>query len=162
MPVLPAVASTTRPPGFRAPRFSASRIIHFPARSCADWPGFMNSALPRMVQPVASEACFSLIRGVLPIASTTSLLMVMSGESSPVCCQIWRDRSAHGAKVEGFCTAANSAGFGEHHLAHVDISGEKPRLAIGQVVFPQPAEPVIEAERLQVRPGRAEVISPGR
>src|SRR5437868_6087647 len=77
MPVLPAVASTTRPPGLRSPRFSASRIIHLPARSFTDWPGFMNSALPRMVQPVNSDARFSLIRGVLPIASTTSLLKVM-------------------------------------------------------------------------------------
>src|ERR1700733_11925752 len=77
MPVFPAVASRTRPPGFNSPRFSASRIIHLPARSFTDWPGFMNSALPRMVQPVISEARVSLINGVLPIASTTSLLMVM-------------------------------------------------------------------------------------
>src|SRR6185437_9969840 len=77
MPVLPAVASTTRPPGLRSPRFSASRIIHLPARSFTDWPGFMNSALPRMVQPVSSEARFSLMRGVLPIASTTSWLIVI-------------------------------------------------------------------------------------
>jgi len=37
----------------------------------------MNSALPRMVQPVSSEARVSLMSGVLPIASTTRLLMVM-------------------------------------------------------------------------------------
>src|SRR5215468_10763011 len=79
MPVLPAVDSTTSPPGLRSPRFSASRIIHLPARSFTDWPGFMNSALPRMVQPVASEARFSLMSGVLPMASTTSLLKIMSG-----------------------------------------------------------------------------------
>ena len=30
------------------------------ARSLTDWPGFMNSALPRMVQPVSSEARFEL------------------------------------------------------------------------------------------------------
>ncbi len=71
--------STTRPPGLRSPRFSASRIIHLPARSLTDWPGFMNSALPRMVQPVCSDARFSLISGVLPIASTTSLLMFICG-----------------------------------------------------------------------------------
>src|ERR1700704_4731649 len=74
MPVLPAVDSTTRPPGLRSPRFSASRIIHLPARSLTDWPGFMNSALPRIVQPVSSDACLSLIRGVLPIAWMASLL----------------------------------------------------------------------------------------
>src|SRR3569832_235924 len=77
MPVLPAVASTTRPPGFSSPRISASKIIHLPARSLTDWPGFMNSALPRMVQPVSSEARFNLISGVLPIASMTSLLIFM-------------------------------------------------------------------------------------
>ncbi|MGY4359704.1 hypothetical protein ACVW0J_006197 [Bradyrhizobium sp. i1.7.7] len=77
--MLPAVASTTRPPGLSSPRFSASRIIHLPARSFTDWPGFMNSALPRMVQPVSSEARLSLMSGVLPMASTTSFLMVMSG-----------------------------------------------------------------------------------
>src|SRR5215469_7469653 len=79
MPVLPAVDSTTSPPGLSSPRFSASRIIHLPARSFTDWPGFMNSALPRMVQPVASDARFSLMSGVLPIASTTSLLKIMFG-----------------------------------------------------------------------------------
>src|SRR6201997_725081 len=80
IPVLPAVASTTRPPGLSSPRFSASRIIHFPARSFTDWPGFMNSALPRMVQPVNSEARFNLISGVLPIASMTSLLIFMRAD----------------------------------------------------------------------------------
>src|SRR6478736_294376 len=73
MPVLPAVASTTSPPGRSSPRFSASRIIHLPALSFTDWPGFMNSALPRMVQPVSSEARFSLIRGVRPTAAATPL-----------------------------------------------------------------------------------------
>ena len=70
MPVFPAVASTTRPPGLISPRASASRIIWRPARSFTDWPGFMNSALPRMVQPVSSDARLSLISGVLPMAST--------------------------------------------------------------------------------------------
>ena len=52
--------STTRPPGLRSPRFSASRIIHLPARSLTDWPGFMNSALPRMVQPVSFGSMLEL------------------------------------------------------------------------------------------------------
>ena len=56
MPVLPAVLSTTRPPGLTSPRRSASRMIWRAARSLTDWPGFMNSALPRIVQPVAAEA----------------------------------------------------------------------------------------------------------
>ena len=60
MPVLPAVPSTTRPPGLISPRFSASRIIWRAGRSFTEPPGFMNSALPRMVQPVAAEAPFEL------------------------------------------------------------------------------------------------------
>ena len=80
MPVLPAVLSTTSPPGLISPRFSASRIIWRAARSFTDWPGFMNSALPRMVQPVAAEARLSLISGVLPMASTIpSLICIAAG-----------------------------------------------------------------------------------
>jgi hypothetical protein len=49
-----------------------------PARSFTDWPGFMNSALPRISQPVVSDARFSLISGVLPIASITDPYMGLS------------------------------------------------------------------------------------
>ena len=38
-----------------------------------------------------------------------------------------------------------SARFREHHLTHVDISGQEPRLAIGEVILPQPPEAVVEA-----------------
>src|SRR6266581_1060384 len=55
-----------------------------------------------------------------------------------------------------------SAGFGEHHLSHVDISGQESGFAIGEVVFPQPTEAVVEARRHQVRPGRPEIASPDR
>ena len=72
MPVLPAVPSTIVPPGFSTPRCSASMMIASPARSFTEPPGFMNSALPRMVQPVASEARRSRISGVLPIAPARS------------------------------------------------------------------------------------------
>src|SRR3984885_2549351 len=72
MPVLPAVPSTTIPPGRKAPRATASLIIASAARSLTEPPGFMNSALPRIVHPVASEAARSLMRGVRPIAATTS------------------------------------------------------------------------------------------
>ncbi len=71
MPVLPAVPSTMIPPGRNAPRAIASRMIASAARSLTEPPGFMNSALPRIVQPVASEAALSWISGVWPIASTT-------------------------------------------------------------------------------------------
>src|SRR5437588_5959075 len=55
-----------------------------------------------------------------------------------------------------------SAGFREHHLTHVDISGQESGFAIGEVVFPQAPEAVVEARRHQVRPGRAEIASPDR
>ncbi len=47
MPVLPAVPSTMVPPGRSAPRATASLMMYSAARSLTDWPGFMNSALPR-------------------------------------------------------------------------------------------------------------------
>ena len=37
----------------------------------------MNSALPKMVQPVSSEAFLSFIRGVLPMAWVTSVAICM-------------------------------------------------------------------------------------
>jgi hypothetical protein len=66
MPVLPAVPSTMTPPGRSAPRSSASLMIASAARSLTEPPGFKNSALPRIVQPVSSEARRSLMSGVLP------------------------------------------------------------------------------------------------
>ena len=75
MPVLPAVPSTMTPPGFNSLFASASRMIASAARSFTDWPGFMNSALPRMVQPVSAEARSSLMSGVLPMASMTPSFM---------------------------------------------------------------------------------------
>ena len=66
---------------------------HLPAgRSFTDWPGFMNSALPRMVQPVAADARSSLISGVLPMASTmpSRICMVITAFSAR-----FRDRSGH-------------------------------------------------------------------
>ena len=71
MPVFPAVPSTITPPGFSRPRASASRTIPSAARSFTEPPGFMNSALPRISQPVSSDGPRSLINGVLPMASRT-------------------------------------------------------------------------------------------
>src|ERR1700744_104610 len=133
MPGLRAVASTTSPPGLRSPRFSASRIIHLPARSFTDWPGFMNSALPKMVQPVASEARFSLMSGVLPMASTTSLLKVISGDppvfphvpKQQACALVPANVVNEGGQhkptkcLELKCLALPR--FCEHHLPDVDI-----------------------------------------
>ena len=77
MPVLPAVPSMMVPPGLSSPRAIASRMMNNAARSLTDWPGFMNSAFPRIVHPVSSEALRNLIRGVLPIAAMVSCLMSM-------------------------------------------------------------------------------------
>src|SRR5688572_23667731 len=56
----------------------------------------------------------------------------------------------------------HSARFREHHLTYVDISGQEPGLAIGEVILPQPPEAIIEARRRQGGPGRAEIASPDR
>ena len=79
MPVLPAVPSTFTPPGLSCPCRSASSTIAFAARSFTDPPGFMNSALPKIVHPVRSEALRSLISGVLPTVSTKSEQIMEKG-----------------------------------------------------------------------------------
>ena len=71
MPVLPAVPSTMTPPGRSVPRAIASRTIARAARSLTEPPGFMNSALPRIVQPVAADAARNLMSGVFPMDSMT-------------------------------------------------------------------------------------------
>ena len=73
IPVLPAVPSTITPPGRKSPRASASKTIAFAARSLTEPPGFINSAFPKILQPVSSEALRSFISGVLPTASRKSL-----------------------------------------------------------------------------------------
>ncbi len=47
-------------------------MIASAARSFTDPPGFMNSALPRIVQPVSAEARLSFIIGVLAMAARRS------------------------------------------------------------------------------------------
>jgi hypothetical protein len=73
--VLPAVPSTTVPPGLSRPRFSASSTTYRAARSLTEPPGFWNSALPRISQPVSSESFFRRMRGVLPIAEMAWLAL---------------------------------------------------------------------------------------
>ena len=48
------------------------------ARSLTDWPGFMNSAVPRIVHPVTADTRSSLISGVLPMASIIPLRTAFS------------------------------------------------------------------------------------
>ena len=83
IPVLPAVPSTTVPPGFNAPEVRAARTMDRAARSLIEPPGFMNSALPRISHPVWSDRRFSRTRGVFPIRSMTDGVAdkaVLSGE----------------------------------------------------------------------------------
>src|ERR1700761_3001530 len=103
MPVLPAVPSTTVPPGLRMPRRSASSTIHFAARSLTEPPGFMNSALPRISQPVSSLKRCRRMRGVLPTAPTKPLTLLTS--SSP-----------RAQKLRNDMVAAD--GFGEPRAEH--------------------------------------------
>ena len=71
MPVFPAVPSTMVPPGFSAPDARAPWTIDRAARSLIEPPGFMNSALPRISQPVSSDRRFRRTSGVWPIRSMT-------------------------------------------------------------------------------------------
>jgi len=72
IPVFPAVPSTIIPgyPGTNFPYSSAYFISHKAALSLTLPPGFINSALPYILHLVNSLALFSLIKGVLPIASS--------------------------------------------------------------------------------------------
>ena len=54
-------------------QFGSRSIMREAARSLTEPPGFMNSALRRMVQPVSAEARSSLISGVWPMASMIPL-----------------------------------------------------------------------------------------
>src|SRR5689334_1054857 len=58
--------------------------------------------------------------------------------------------------------ARQLSGFREDDLADVDIARQESGFAVGEIVLPQPPEPVVEAKRNQVRPRFAEIISPGR
>jgi hypothetical protein len=63
------VPSTSVPPGCNCPLRSAASMMARAARSFTEPPGFMNSALPRISQPVSSLKRFRRISGVLPMAS---------------------------------------------------------------------------------------------
>lgn len=71
MPVLPAVPSTTVPPGHSCPDMTASWIKNRAARSFTEPPPLQNSAFARISQPVSSLILFSRTSGVLPIIPTS-------------------------------------------------------------------------------------------
>src|SRR6185503_5848607 len=123
MPVLPAVPSTMRPPGSMTPRRSPSSTMYLAARSLTEPPGFANSAFPRIVQPVSSEACRSLISGVLPTASTKSVRMsIRSCEEL-----LDGDRDLLGAHRR---LVGNMQRVAEHELQRV-LTGRKRKLRFG-------------------------------
>jgi hypothetical protein len=68
-PVFPDVASTMVPPGFSLPDRSASAIILTAMRSLTEPPGLKNSTFAYNEQAKREPMRFSLINGVLPIAS---------------------------------------------------------------------------------------------
>src|SRR5437867_8418421 len=71
IPVFPAVPSSIVAPSRRSPRASASSIIPRAARSFTEPPGFMNSALPRISQPVSSDTRRRRRSGVRPMWPST-------------------------------------------------------------------------------------------
>ena len=73
MPVLPAVPSTTVPPGWSLPAFSASRMMNERGAVLDRLARVHELGLAEDRQPVSSEARLSLISGVLPIASMMPL-----------------------------------------------------------------------------------------
>src|SRR6266581_6367224 len=70
-PVLPDVASTTRPPGLSRPSRSAASIIAMPMRSFTEPPGLKNSALAYTGVRTPCVTRLSRISGVQPIVSRT-------------------------------------------------------------------------------------------
>ena len=84
-----------QPAGLSWPLSIASVTMPSAARSFTDRPGFMNSALPRIVQPVSSDARRSLISGVLPMASSVAV-------SESACARLYRfQRDAAVAQIIG-------------------------------------------------------------
>ena len=72
IPVFPAVPSTTVPP-LAINFFSwASLIKARAALSFTDPPGFKNSAFPKLLQPVFSDAALNFINGVFPFPEIKS------------------------------------------------------------------------------------------
>ena len=69
MPVFPAVPSTIVPPCLSVPSRSAARIMPSAVLSLTDPPGFINSHLPKISQPVSSERALNRTKGVFPMRS---------------------------------------------------------------------------------------------
>src|SRR5690606_6201251 len=152
MPVLPAVPSTTVPPGLRTPRCSASSTIQRAARSLTLPPGFMNSALPRISQPVSSLGPFRRSSGVFPTASTKPLRRLILRRTP------WMAQRLAASK-KAILNDGNSARDAHRHrdIAQVDV----PRRPLEEVVGPVAAgggglaeAAAVGAQHLELRPHR--------
>src|SRR5262245_11067736 len=120
-------------------------MMNSAARSFTDWPGFMNSALPRMVQPVCTEARLSRIRGVLPIASTMPSRVCMpknqtGGQGTGTLDD--RSRPDKAAQVRAARDRCCGAGPG--------VGLRRPRPAIRRLAFDRPL----------LQPGRNRIVDP--
>lgn len=89
-----------------APFSSASLTIHSAALSLTDPPGFMNSALPKISQPVSSDRPLSLSSGVLPTAPQKPSIgrsCAAPTEDKHLFCRLKLDPKAHLAvRVSGW------------------------------------------------------------
>jgi hypothetical protein len=72
MPVLPLVASMTRPPGGSRPSASAASIMDSPARSLTLAAGLKNSSLAKTVASRPAAKRLIRTRGVRPTSSVAS------------------------------------------------------------------------------------------
>src|SRR6185312_3845193 len=145
MPVLPAVPSTSVSPGLILPARSADSIIDRPMRSLIEPPGLAFSSLKNSSQTPASRRC-ALTIGVLPISSSTLLLMVMgfrySGRRTrPNCaCGAYRRMITHAvcpaapAKMRGRRDGRGSVRRSAMPLPHVDELVLGPELFFLHVV----------------------------
>src|SRR5262245_33194719 len=81
----------------------------------------MNSALPRMVQPVASEARLSLMRGVRPTAAATPLAKGKARSPCPMSDGwLWRHPNEGGGTPQ----VRRRRWGSDPHLAHENVSRE--------------------------------------
>jgi len=68
------------PPFFNKPDCSASKTMLLAARSLTEPLTDMNSALAYILQPVCSDRDFKYSKGVLPIESSSELLLLLLQE----------------------------------------------------------------------------------
>src|SRR5262245_19936586 len=151
IPVFPAVPSTTMPPGRISPLASASVMMASAARSLIEPPGLRNSALPRIVQPVSSDALRSRISGVFPMVSRMPSRMSIAERG------IW---ATTGFSFNPLSTGADMSAHGEISAVALRLGSRNGVDAPGTEI----AFPLDRMLRITVRmlPERATVVLEGR